>query len=133
MAGVSSVDQLVKESFQMTQNMFVGHHYAPNIPIDPVSHQLKIRTKLDSEFGHVKDLSLPVVSQAESKEQEDVEMVPVAPPTNAPITPESAVGKGPTANSNALALSNSSANKALSVPSHRRAPDWHAPWEIMRV
>ena len=131
----SSVDQLVANSFQNTQNLFVGHYYAP-FATDTVSQQLKLRTKLDMDFRHVKDLTLPVTSQADQVNQQiedvDIEMEPASPPKSGPITPESAVGKTKQSNSQALALT-SNKNQALTIPSHRRPPVWHAPWEIMRV
>lgn len=130
---LATVDQLVKKSFEKTQNLYVGHFYAPSA-IDPISHQFKLRTKLDMDFGHVKNLSLPVTSQADTIiEDADIEMEPASPPKSVPITPESAVGKTKNqTDSQALALS-SNTNQALSIPSHRRSPVWHAPWEIMRV
>ena len=135
---VSRMENLLQRSFSRTQDSYLGHYYAPPLVEDPLAHGIHVGAKLESEFGKVRHLAAPVGDKGSAMDIDDITVKPKQQPSI--LTDRPVIGSKEhslSSTSGALALTSttgaSDGSRSLALPMHRRTPEWHNPWEVMRV
>lgn len=135
--------QLTGNRFLQTQQHYIGHHYKLTIPKDPLSFNSKLHAKITSEYAHVKDLSAPI--QPTIGADSSVQNKPTTPvqtgnnnasslvPNSTHLSASSTVPQSTQTSQSLVPFTGPKTTSGALTPIHRTPPEYHPPWQIMRV